>query len=771
MLLSICMIVKDEEKNLPRCLDSLKELTENKDVELIIVDTGSADKTVEIAKRYTEKVYFYEWKNDFSAARNFSISKAQGEWIFIIDADEELRAEDGKILYNFLCSKESKDYNTITILVKNLLDIENDNFSIVASERLFRNDGTFCYEGFIHNLPKSKGPVKHLDVMLIHYGYISTDNELVEKKFKRTSALLKKKLEEEPENIYYLYQLSASYLMHKDYKEALEVAEKAYELMQKRIPFEFRVHFLFLYQHIVKCYIANNEIDKAFEVCDEGIKLEPEFIDLYYYRAKINLMKKRENYAIKDFISYLKLLEKFSDLKITKNPSVELFTVGLKDEVYMILAKLYKEKEEYDKALSFACKVRSKSVIDEALKLIIRICFENVKIEDLFAYYQQLKKESNEWLDKIIANIEFNLLERNNEKLFLSYSEVFMKDDSLYGALNNVRFDFIEGKLENAKKILQMFFEKENFDMLPFYYADIIYYSLVMKLEVLSIIEEISNDKWIVFVEYLAKKYFESIEEWITALESQIEKFGENINIFLKKLLLYHQVLNVYYEKKIDIPFERVFNSYIDTGIQYIEKIYREEILEKNPEIIRFDNDRFFAFVRLIIREHDLEKRKEYVRKAVEIYPYMADGIKKLIEKSANKVADSKFFNAEFEMYKNVVKNKIKGLVDQGFLEEAERLVDEYEKLVKSDPDIYSLRAMIKINKRDFASAVSLLKNGLKLYPEDDNLNYNLGYVYELMGDDLKALEQYRKLLNFVKDKEIEDKIVYLQRKLYRNLN
>lgn len=184
MLLSICMIVKDEEKNLPRCLDSLKELTENKDVELIIVDTGSADKTVEIAKRYTEKVYFYEWKNDFSAARNFSISKAQGEWIFIIDADEELRAEDGKILYNFLCSKESKDYNTITILVKNLLDIENDNFSIVASERLFRNDGTFCYEGFIHNLPKSKGPVKHLDVMLIHYGYISTDNELVEKNSK-----------------------------------------------------------------------------------------------------------------------------------------------------------------------------------------------------------------------------------------------------------------------------------------------------------------------------------------------------------------------------------------------------------------------------------------------------------------------------------------------------------------------------------------------------------------------------------------------------------
>lgn len=771
MLLSICMIVKDEEKNLPRCLDSLKELTKNKDVELIIVDTGSTDNTVEIAKRYTEKIYFYEWRNDFSAARNFSISKAQGEWIFIIDADEELKVEDGKILYNFLCSKESKNYNTITILVKNLLDIDNDTFSIVASERLFRNDGAFHYEGFIHNLPKSKGPVKHLDVMLIHYGYISTDSELVERKFKRTSALLKKKLEEEPENIYYLYQLSASYLMHKDYKEALEVAKRAYELMQKKVPFEFRVHFLFLYQHIVKCYIANNEVDKAFEVCNEGIKLEPEFIDLHYYRAKINLMKRKENDAIADFMSYLKLVETFSDLKITKNPSVELFTVGFKDEVCTILAKLYRDREKYDKAFSFASKVRSKAMMDEALHLIITICFKNEKIEDLFDYYQQLKKEDIEWLDKIIANIEFNLLERNDRKLFLNFSRVFMKDDSLYGTLNRARVSFFVRHTEELKNIVHMFFEKENFDLLPFYYADILYFSLMINLESKKVIEQMSNNQWIIFVEYLTKKYFENIEEWMTALESEIEKFGESINILLKKLLLYHQVLNVYYEKKVDIPFERIFSSYIESGIKFIEKIYNEEVLEKYSEIIRFDNDRFFAFVRLIMKEHDLEKRKAYVRKALEIYPYMADGIKKLIEKSTDKASESKSKNAEFEMYKNIVKSKIKGLIDQGYLEEAEKLVDEYESLVKNDPDIYSLRAMIRINKRDFASAIFLLESGLKLYPENDNLNYNLGYVYELMGEDLKALEQYKKVLNFVKDKEIEDKIVYLQSKLYRNLN
>ena len=88
--ISCCMIVKNEEKILPRCLDSLAGLME----EIIIVDTGSTDRTKEIAARYTDKIYDFEWIDDFSAARNFAFEKATKDYIYSADADEVLNEEN-----------------------------------------------------------------------------------------------------------------------------------------------------------------------------------------------------------------------------------------------------------------------------------------------------------------------------------------------------------------------------------------------------------------------------------------------------------------------------------------------------------------------------------------------------------------------------------------------------------------------------------------------------------------------------------------------------
>ena len=88
--ISLCMIVKNEEKVLGRCLDSIADLMD----EIIIVDTGSTDRTKEIAKKYTEQVYDFQWNDDFSAARNFSFSKATKDYIYAADADEVLDEEN-----------------------------------------------------------------------------------------------------------------------------------------------------------------------------------------------------------------------------------------------------------------------------------------------------------------------------------------------------------------------------------------------------------------------------------------------------------------------------------------------------------------------------------------------------------------------------------------------------------------------------------------------------------------------------------------------------
>lgn len=88
--ISLCMIVKNEESVLARCLDSVKDIVD----EIVIVDTGSEDKTVEIAGRYTDRIFHFPWINDFAAARNFSFSKAEKEYILWLDADDYIDEEN-----------------------------------------------------------------------------------------------------------------------------------------------------------------------------------------------------------------------------------------------------------------------------------------------------------------------------------------------------------------------------------------------------------------------------------------------------------------------------------------------------------------------------------------------------------------------------------------------------------------------------------------------------------------------------------------------------
>lgn len=93
--ISLCMIVKNEERVLARCLDSLADLVD----EIIIVDTGSTDATKEIAARYTEQTYDFVWQDDFAAARNFSFSKASMDYIYVPDADEVLDEDNRQAFY------------------------------------------------------------------------------------------------------------------------------------------------------------------------------------------------------------------------------------------------------------------------------------------------------------------------------------------------------------------------------------------------------------------------------------------------------------------------------------------------------------------------------------------------------------------------------------------------------------------------------------------------------------------------------------------------
>src|SRR3990167_6711291 len=100
--ISLCMIVKNEERYLDQCLNSVKDLAD----EIIIVDTGSTDRTKEIAKKFNAKIFDFKWTDDFSAARNESIKHATKDWILVLDADEVLDEEGKKMIREIVDGKE-----------------------------------------------------------------------------------------------------------------------------------------------------------------------------------------------------------------------------------------------------------------------------------------------------------------------------------------------------------------------------------------------------------------------------------------------------------------------------------------------------------------------------------------------------------------------------------------------------------------------------------------------------------------------------------------
>ncbi|MFJ7729432.1 glycosyltransferase [Neobacillus sp. NPDC097160] len=160
---SLCMIVKNEEDTIGRCLGSVKDLVD----EIVIVDTGSSDKTKEIVFHYTDRVIDFHWINDFAAARNFAFSQAKMDYIFWLDADDVLLEEDRQ---KFLSLKKSlhPSIDSVTMIYNLSFD---DNGNVTASlrrNRLVKRQNNFQWIGVVHEYLEVWGDILHSDVGVTH---------------------------------------------------------------------------------------------------------------------------------------------------------------------------------------------------------------------------------------------------------------------------------------------------------------------------------------------------------------------------------------------------------------------------------------------------------------------------------------------------------------------------------------------------------------------------------------------------------------------------
>ncbi len=220
-MLSVCIITKNEEQNIERCLKCLQPY----DFEVVVVDTGSTDKTKEVVSQYTDCVYDFVWCNDFAAAKNFAISKASNEMVMVIDSDEYLEPLVVEKLYEIV-QKHPDAVGRIhrkNVFTRNQQEQEFGEWI----NRIFSKE-KFHYEGRIHEqvvaIDGSDYEMYQTPVTILHSGYDLTEEERKAKTERNITLLLQelKRCEQGKQKPYLLYQLGKSYYMARDYDQACQ---------------------------------------------------------------------------------------------------------------------------------------------------------------------------------------------------------------------------------------------------------------------------------------------------------------------------------------------------------------------------------------------------------------------------------------------------------------------------------------------------------------------------------------------------------------------
>lgn len=305
--ISVCSIVKNESKNIGKMLESAAKLG----LEIIVVDTGSGDDTKEIALKFTDKVYDFEWCDDFSAAKNYAASRASNDWILFLDADEWIEGFNKDDVDYFI----KKYPNAVgSVWMDNLTGTpENPGpISRIHIERLY-DRRKFQYVSPIHEMiaPKYGKDMENyiVGITLGHSGY-QMDDETRKRKSERNLSMLMKEYANDPDNPYLCYQIGKAYQMIYDHRNAYEYFSKGMSYgpdeelnyvsaMKACMREEFAAFSRGRVSVIIPCYNVEKWVGRCLESVvnqDFGLdKLEIICVDDYSTDSTLDVLKEWES--------------------------------------------------------------------------------------------------------------------------------------------------------------------------------------------------------------------------------------------------------------------------------------------------------------------------------------------------------------------------------------------------------------------------------------------------------------------------------------------
>lgn len=547
--LSLCIITKDEEKNIPRCINSVKDIVD----EIVVVDTGSKDRTVEIAESLGAKVIHEKWQDDFSKARNTAIEHAKSDWILFLDGDEEVKKEDvAKILP--LLNDDTVEAYIFKFINYSGSNASDDLAQIHYNFKLFRNNGKLKYVYPIHenlkNVADGSEPIfKKADVTILHYGYLS-EIRIEKNKTQRYIKMISDYLLEHPNDMFQHVNLGVEYCNAREYQKALKHLMIAQKSLSSNSSLMIRTLI-----YLISAHTELKEYEQALNIIEQAAAIYPQVPDFRFLEASIYVEQKRYQKAIEMFTECLSIGE-YSGIANT------IAGAGSYKARYMIafcyekLGQLHNAVKEYTKLLVI------KPGYGQVFKKLFEILVKNETPEAVREFFDKYVEKTNPNNFAILAQLYLDIGEFNVALQYLGEINIEI------GGLNNLKGIAYMGlkKYEDALKYFEAEFGKSK--SMSVYYTSLCH--LILKnfdraKDILWELEDSADKKLFLSLIGDMRAKFDDIRESFFQLLSFLLKINE--------FELLNDALNIY-----NIDFGR--DDYARYGKMMQEKGFEEQALQ-----------------------------------------------------------------------------------------------------------------------------------------------------------------------------------------------
>lgn len=627
MKISACMIAKNEEKNIAKTINSYKDIVD----EIIVVDTGSTDNTVSIARELGAKIYHFEWVDDFAKAKNYAISKAKGDWVIFLDADEYFDINQAKQIPNLINKYGRGKTKFISCKMININEKTGNIIATFIQTRIFKKDKGIYYVSPIHERLRSeeKGIKSTLlsedELVIYHTGY---SEDRIDEKSERNLKLLLNELGKDKIDPTVYYFLADTYFALKEYKLCINYGKLFLKNKVNLIGLNSKV-----YQNMIASMIKlKKDCKEIVNFTQEALNLFPKHPIFNVYLGEVYFSTKQYELALKNYKLAVEKQENYKDIEINH-------LVGRIHEVEYGIGRIYEYKNMEEKAVEYYISAlkRNKTYV-MALNRLLKL-IKNLDDADIVYLLNQLYSMDN--MDELRILVQ-ELLNQRYSKVLAYYVNTMNKN------FNYQDFSTVIMFLTNAryKEAFKHFYEA--------YLSN--YENSYAKLAIVS--GYLSKDiQMMVEMKDLVKPSYKRIIEVLFLLDEEVILYKEDLEDYLSILIeivllgkdsyldKYIRLKNKF-EKDIDYTMGNTLmnNRFYELAIrQYESAIGKDKY--KTENIV----DLYFNVGYCYYKINNVEKSLDYFAKALE-NGYLENDIKEYLQWIKSQTNNSKIKNTAYNL-------------------------------------------------------------------------------------------------------------------------